>query len=81
MTAIDVRDAIRSAFAAVAPDIDLDRVAPDERFRTAADIDSLDFLSIVENLRNLTGVDIPESDYPKVETMSGMTAYLTAHAA
>ena len=81
MNAIDIQEAIHSAFAKVAPDVDLDTVAPDERFRTAADIDSLDFLSIVETLRSLTGVDIPESDYPLVETMSGMAAYLTSHAA
>jgi acyl carrier protein len=74
-------EAIREALAQIAPEVDIDTVAPDERFRSAADLDSLDFLSLVERLHVLTGVDIPETDYPLVETMHGLTTYLTARAA
>ena len=74
-------EAVRAALAAVAPEVDIDEVPTSGRLRSAADLDSLDFLSLVERLHSLTGVDIPEADYPAVETVDGLTAYLTAHAA
>lgn len=74
-------EAIRQALAQVAPEADVDSVGPDERLRTALDIDSLDFLTLVEKLNVITGIDIPEADYPKVETVSGLTHYLASHAA
>jgi acyl carrier protein len=81
MNGTQAHEAIREALAQIAPEVDIDTVAPDERFRSAADLDSLDFLSLVERLHVLTGVDIPETDYPLVETMHGLTTYLTARAA
>ena len=81
MNTAQAYEAVRGALAAVAPEVDLDSVSATERLRTAADLDSLDFLSLVENLRSLTGVDIPEADYPAVETVDGLTSYLSAHAA
>lgn len=81
MNDVQAREAIRQALAVVAPEATLDDVAPDERLRDALDIDSLDFLALVENLNTVTGVDIPESDYPKVQTVEGMSQYLIGHAA
>jgi acyl carrier protein len=78
---IQARDAVQKALARVAPESDLDSVRPDERLRDALDIDSLDFLSIVEQLHELTGVDIPETDYAEVETVSAMCGYLVSHGA
>lgn len=73
--------AIREALASVAPEADLDQVRPDERLREALDLDSLDFLSLVESLRHLTGVDIPESDYARVGTVDQLSCYLVDHGA
>jgi acyl carrier protein len=77
----EAQDAISRALAAVAPEVDLRDVGPDERMREALDIDSLDFLSLVEQLHALTGVDIPEGDYGAVETVAGMSSYLVQHSA
>lgn len=74
------RDAIRRALATVAPEAVLDDVGPCERLREALDLDSLDFLSLVENLHESTGVDIPEADYAKVATVGELSAYLLARA-
>jgi len=73
--------AIREALAAVAPEADLDDVRPKERLRDALDLDSLDFLSLIEQLRHLTGVDIPESDYAQVNTVDQLSCYLVDHGA
>lgn len=73
------RDAIRQALATVAPEAELDDVRPSERLREALDLDSLDFLSLVEGLQSLTGVSIPETDYAKVATVDELSQYLVAH--
>lgn len=79
MTTDQAQAAIRTAFVETAPDVDVDALPADERFRSAADLDSLDFLSLIEHLRDITGVDIPEMDYPRVETLSDLASYLVAH--
>lgn len=81
MTPDQAHEAVHRALAAIAPEVDLDTLDPAERLRDAADIDSLDFLSLVASLDELTGVAIPEADYPKVETLGGLEGYLVAHAA
>lgn len=81
MNTEQAHDAVQNALAGIAPEVDLDWVDPHERLRDAADIDSLDFLSLVESLNKLTGVAIPETDYAKVETLDGLIGYLAAHAA
>jgi acyl carrier protein len=73
-------DAIRRAVGAVAPEADLASIDPEERLRDALDIDSLDFLNLVEQLHTLTGIAIPEDDYAKVGTLHELTTYLRIHA-
>ena len=79
MSTLQIEDAVRRAVGAVAPEADLADVDPDERLRDALDIDSLDFLGLVEQLHKLTGVAIPEDDYGKVGTLRELMTYLDAH--
>jgi acyl carrier protein len=44
------------------------------------DIDSMDFLKVVVALHAAVGLDIPEADYPKVQTMGSAVAYLVSKA-
>jgi acyl carrier protein len=62
----------------IAPEVDLATVDPAADLREAVDIDSMDFLNLVTALHHRTGIDIPEVDYPKLMTLSGMVAYLKA---
>jgi acyl carrier protein len=73
--------AIATALASIAPEADLSTVDPDVPFRAELDLDSFDFLELVQALHTATGVDIPETDYGRVETLAHLTAYLTSHAA
>lgn len=79
MNALEARDAITVALASVAPECDLADVDPDAVYRVELDLDSLDFLNLIEALHNATGVDIPESDYPKVTTITQLVDYLVTH--
>ncbi|HSO17461.1 MAG TPA: acyl carrier protein [Arthrobacter sp.] len=75
----DARAAVRSAIGKVAPDVDLAEVDEDSRLRQDLELDSLDFLRLVETIDTATGVDIPERDYPEVATVKGLIGYLAAH--
>ncbi|QCB95688.1 acyl carrier protein [Arthrobacter sp. PAMC25564] len=75
----DARAAVQAAIAKVAPDVDLAEVAEDSRLRQDLELDSLDFLRLVEIIDTDTGIDIPERDYPEVATVKGLIGYLAAH--
>ena len=62
----------------IAPEVDLATLDPAADLREAIDIDSMDFLNLVTALHHRTGIEIPEIDYPKLVTLSGMVAYLGA---
>jgi acyl carrier protein len=72
----EVRSQVFEILHRIAPESDLDRIAPDENLREALDIDSFDFLNVIIALHDKFGIDIPESDYPKVATLRGMVEYL-----
>jgi acyl carrier protein len=63
----------------VAPDVEPEDLEGDARLRQDLELDSLDFLRLVEVIATATGVDIPEGDYPKVATVQGLTDYVAAH--
>lgn len=75
----DARTAVHTALGKVAPDVDLATVPEDSRLRQDLELDSLDFLRLVQSLDTATGVDIPERDYPQVDTVRGLIDYLAAH--
>ena len=74
----EIRAAVLRALGDVAPEADLDRIKPGVGFRDQLDLDSMDFLNFVIGLHHAFGVDIPESDYPKVATLEGCIEHLRA---
>lgn len=80
MTADEARAALVTVLAEIAPEADLDTVEPDAGLREELDLDSLDFLNLVEGLADRTGVVIPERDYGLLVTLTDWIGYLTSHA-
>ncbi len=78
MSGIDIAALVAEELSNIAPEADLATVDPKADLREAIDIDSMDFLNLVTALHQRTGVDIPEIDYPKLVTLSGMISYLDA---
>ena len=72
---------VRTALYAIAPDLEGETLDPDRRYRDQFEFDSMDFLRYVVELHRVTGVDIPEADYPRLETLAAATAYLRCRAA
>lgn len=67
---------IRTVIHEVAPDADLAALPPDADLRETLELDSLDFLQVVELLSERTGVRIEEEDYPRLATLAEASAWL-----
>ena len=76
MTKDECRKVVLEIIADIAPDEDLSNVKPDVRLRDQLQLDSMDFLDIVMELRKQYRVQIPEEDYPNLNTMAGTVGYL-----
>lgn len=77
MQATDISQAILDIISSIAPDEDTSNVKPDVRLRDQLDLDSMDFLDIVMELRKRFGVEVPEEDYPKLASLNSCVEYLT----
>jgi acyl carrier protein len=74
----EAREAVHTAIGQIAPDVELGELDEESRLRQDLELDSLDFLRLVETIDETTGVDIPERDYPEVTTVKGLIAYVVA---
>jgi acyl carrier protein len=79
MTSDELRRAVLAALGDIAPEVDLDQLAPDTELRETLDLDSMDFLRFVQRLAVATGVEVPESDYARLTTLADCIAYLESH--
>ena len=61
----------------IAPDEDVSALKTDVRLREQIELDSMDFLDIVMELRKRYGVHVPEEDYKELATLDGCVAYLS----
>ena len=78
MTREEIRSALLDALGDVAPEVDLARLDPRADLREQLEIDSMDLLNFAIGVHRRTGVEIPESDYPKLATLDSAVAYLTS---
>jgi acyl carrier protein len=76
MTPVEIRDEILDILSDIAPDEDLSNLQDDVAFREQVELDSMDFLDIVMELRKRYRVQIPEEDYGHLASMASTVAYL-----
>ncbi len=72
----DFEGVVKDALFSVAPDLEGEKIDPDKTFRDQFEIDSIDFLNFVIRLSKASGIDIPEEDYPELESLQDAVAYL-----
>ena len=72
-----IRSVILDILSRIAPDEDLSDLDDSVPFREQMELDSMDFLDIVMELRKLYRVQIPEEDYGELVTMDSSVTYLT----
>jgi acyl carrier protein len=73
----EINDAVVTALADAAPHVDVATVAPGDHFQEDLELDSLDFLQLVERLAELTGIEVPERDYGELVSIDATVDYLT----
>ena len=61
----------------IAPDEDLSAIKPEIRLRDQLQLDSMDFLDIVMELRKRHGIEVPEADYGQLASLESCAEYLT----
>jgi acyl carrier protein len=76
MTPADIREAVIDILSDIAPDEDLSDLKDDVSFREQLELDSMDFLDIVMELRKRYRVQVPEDKYGELRSMSSTVAYL-----
>lgn len=76
MTSEQIRQVIIDILERIAPDEDLTNLDDTVAFREQMELDSMDFLDIVMELRKLYRVQIPEEDYHNLGTMESTVTYL-----
>lgn len=76
MTGAEIREVILDILSDITPDDDLSRLEDDVPFREQLDLDSMDFLDIVMELRKRYRIQVPEQDYPQLASMTSTVAYL-----
>jgi len=76
MSPKDVKDIVLNIISTVSPDADLSDVKEEEPLRDQLDMDSMDFLDIVMELRKRFKIEVPKEDYPQLATLAGCVSYL-----
>lgn len=79
MSPEDIRAVVLDILADIAPDEDLSNLDDAVAFREQLELDSMDFLDIVMELRKRYRVQIPEEDYGHLSSMASTCEYLTPH--
>lgn len=74
MTREEIFTALLEIVSDIAPDEDWSQLGRDDSLR--GKLESMDFLDVVMELRKRYGVDVPESDFGKLLTLTSCVDYL-----
>jgi len=76
MTIDEIKNVILEIIQDIDDEADLENLDPGEALRDQLDLDSMDFLDIVMELRKRYQIQIPEADYPQLATLDSCVSYL-----
>lgn len=81
MTREEIAMAMADILRTIAPEADLEHLAPDAPIRDELDLDSMDFLNVMIAIKARLDVDVPEPDRSKLATLASCIDYVaTARA-
>jgi len=72
----EIKEAVLDILENIAPDEDLTGLVDDVPLREQLELDSMDFLDIVMELRKRYRVQVPEDDYVELATIDSTVNYL-----
>lgn len=76
MKETEIKQKLFELLKTIAPDTAPVDLQPDQNIRKALDIDSFDYLNFIVSINDTLGIEVPEEDYGKVETLQDLLAYL-----
>ena len=76
MTSDDIKLVIIEIIKDIDEEADFAGLDPDKALRDQLELDSMDFLDIVMELRKRYKLQIPEEDYPRLATLNSCVEYL-----
>jgi acyl carrier protein len=76
MTRNEIKDLILEIIKDIDEDADFKALQSDQPLRNQLDLDSMDFLDIVMELRKRHKLQIPEEDYPQLASLNSCVNYL-----
>ena len=71
-----IKDVLLEIIQDIDEDAELDGLSAEKPLRDQLDLDSMDFLDIVMELRKRYKIQIPEEDYPQLATLDSSVNYL-----
>jgi len=77
MTKDETKQVVLEIIGDIAPDEDISNLKSDVRLRDQMQLDSMDFLDIVMELRKRHNIEVPEADYPQLASLDSCADYLT----
>ena len=79
MTENNIRDEVLSVLTTIAPEVEADDIRDDALLRDQVDLDSMDWLNFLIGIHKRLQVDIPESDYKSLRTLTDVLRYVEQH--
>ena len=76
MTIDEIKNVVLEIIQDIDDEADFENLNPSEPLRDQLDLDSMDFLDIVMELRKRYQIQIPEADYPELATLDSCVNYL-----
>ena len=77
----EIKEAVLRALTDVAPEADPVTLQPDVELRDQLDIDSMDSLNFVIGIHEQVGVDIPEAEWARLQTLDQVVDYVAERMA
>jgi acyl carrier protein len=78
MTRAQIHERVIGILQRLMPGVDTTTLPQDASLRAALAADSMDILNFVTALHEELGVDVPERDYPLLDTLRGCVDYVAA---
>lgn len=76
-----LKQAIVATLTTIAPEVDPASLKADKPFRNQVDLDSADWLNFLVALKARIGVDVPDAEAPKLNTLDKLVDYCAARLA
>ncbi len=79
MTEEEIKQTLLKQLKNIAPDTEPSKLQPNDNIRDKLGIDSFDYLQFIVKLDEQFGIQTPEEDYGKIQTLKELTDYIQNH--